>query len=316
MIKALFNFILIWLVFLSSLGYTINRLEDPEFLTAQVREAKLYDRLTAHLDAVFPKNEVDKLPFTNEDLRQIITKTIDANTFYDALGSAASAYGNWLQGNNSTIGFSYDLAPLKEQFITNATDTALAAYASQPVCKSQEIANWGRGDALPECRLSGNDTGETTLKPLVQKQLNETIGKLPNTLVSGEASPELLRARETVHLVNKVILTIWLVTFAIILLYLVLLRARAFFSLAIIFIVAGLLEIGFGLIGWEWIRQTLVDLFSNQGATWATFVVDLTASLVEILKTILGNLSIISLSLGGLFLILGVFFGFKSRAKV
>ncbi|MBI4948009.1 hypothetical protein HY844_00400 [Candidatus Berkelbacteria bacterium] len=316
MIKSFFNFVLIWLVFFSSLGYTLNQLQQPEFLTEQLREAKTYERLSSHTETFLPKENIENLPFNNQDLEDIIKSTIDANTFYDFTDKWLTAYINWFKSDDQFVGFSYNLTQIKEKLVTTATDKALVRYDSLDVCTNKQLTAWDATKGLPECKISSSASDSNTVKPLFKAQIENQIKELPDTFKTGDTpSPLELKIKESVKAANKAILIIWVATFLFIALYFVFFRAHAFMSLSIIFIIAGLLEIGFGLIGWEWLRNSLVDGFKTQQELFAALLVDISASIIEVMKTILGNLSIITLSLGAVSLILGIYFAIKSRSK-
>lgn len=316
MIKSFFNFILIWLVFFSSLGYTLNRLQDPEFLSEQLREAKTYERLSTHTETFLPKENTENLPFNNQDLEDIIKSTIDANTFYDFTDKWMGAYLKWFKSDEKIVGFSYNMAPFKEKFVTSATDKALVKYDALEKCTNKQLVDWDASKGLPECKISSSANDINTVRPLFKAQIEQSLKDLPDTLRTGDTPSQTeIDIKTAVQATNKAILIIWVATLLFIALYFVFFRGHAFMSLSIIFIIAGLLEIGFGLIGWEWIRQSLVDSFTKQEELFAALLVDLSASIIEVLKTILGNLSIITLSVGAISLILGIYFAIKGRSK-
>jgi len=314
MLKLIFNFILIWLVFLSSLGYVAYQLQKPSFLVAEARQVRLYDRLTGQIGAVLPKATKDS-PFTDAELKDIITQSIDANAFYDFTNQAATAYLDWLTGRADTLTFNYNFTPTKSRLNDTITEKLLAKYNNLPTCQTKDLHTWSTANGLPSCQLPASNVQSNDVESAFRNQATTLTRDLPDQLTAGVPSPQLLQTRKDVIEALKVIKFIWLVTAAFLALYLLIFRSRAFFSLAVIFLIAGLLEIGFSLIGWEWLRRLVSDSLTKNNQAVAAFIVDMVSAGIEVLKTLLGNLSIITLSLGGLFLILGVVYAVKRKAK-
>lgn len=315
MIKSIFNFVFIWLLFLSSLGFTLYQIQRPDFLTTQVKEVRLYERITGNVGSFIPKEMKAKMPFTDSELKDIVTGTIDAATFYGFLDQAAAAYLEYLTGRQDTIEFTYHLAPLKTTFADALTAKMVAKYAALPICKANQLKSWQADEGLPECQLPPSNVQSNDVNRLFARQAAEVTSEWPDDVAMPGASEELIQARSQVTQAIKVIYIIWAVTLGFLLLYLLIFRSRAFLPLAVIFLLAGALEIGFSLIGWQYVSQVVVDLLNSPGQNLAGFTADMAGALAEVLKTIMGNLSIISLVTGAVFLVIGVIARFHAGVK-
>src|SRR3989344_2943933 len=107
MFKTLFGFLLVALIFTSSLGFTVNKVKNPKFINHQVREVNLYGRLSSNLSNVLPDELFDSSPFSREDFVDILTSAIDSQTFYDFTDKASVAYLCWLTGATPNLDFGY-----------------------------------------------------------------------------------------------------------------------------------------------------------------------------------------------------------------
>lgn len=311
MFRGFFHFILIWLIFLSSLGFAIYQLQKPGFLAEQARDVRLYERVAGQIDNLTKSGESDiKLPFTQEETKEILVKAIDADTFYKELNDASNAYLAYLIGREETVNYQFNLTTPKQNLENALTDKLLAKYRALPTCDAAGLKGWRADNGLPDCQLSSSNVQSNDVERLFRVQAQQITKDLPEQ-IQAKTTPKLIEIRTHLTRSYQIVKTIWLVTLAFLLLYLILFRTRGFLSLATTLIIAGALEIGFSLIGWEWLRRNITDLIANGDQLTSSIVGDLTATLVEVLKTVMGNLSIITLSAGGLCLILGVFFRFR-----
>lgn len=321
MIKSFLNFILIILIFASSVAYTLYKLENPEFLAAQARQVNLYGRISTQFDSLVPSDTGLSVPLTKEETKEILTFAIDGQTFYDFLGKYLTNQVNWLTGKSNTYNFSYDLTAVKNRAQDKTTEIAIARYNDLPVCQSNQLRTWDAAKTFPTCQLpSSSSTTQSDVNAMLQSQVssffsgNNSQGKenVANSFTLGSPSPKLESWRSAITTITKGMYLTWLITLGFLLLYLLILRTRAFKSLAFIFIVVGLLQIAFSFVAWGWFARAMGDVIANTGAAaLAPIITDAIGVTAEVLKTIMGSLSIITLGIGGVMLILAIYFGLR-----
>lgn len=311
MIKGLFNFVFIWLLFLASLGFTLYTLQKPGFLVDQARDVRLYERLTGNIGSFFPKEKREQIPLTDAELTDLLTSSVDADTFYGFSDQLVTAYSNYFTSRSETLSFSYNLASVKEKTTAALTAKLIAKYNDLPECKSNQLKNWQADKGLPECQLPSGNVQSNDVNRLLTRQATEATAQWPESVSVPEPNQDLAGVRAKVTQVLRWIYLTWVVLAGFLLLYLLIFRSRGFLSLAIIFLMAGLLEVAFGLIGWEWLARNIIDLVGGQSVQLTGLSTDLAAAIAQVLKKIMGTLSIITLSLGGLFLIVGLISKFK-----
>lgn len=306
--------ILVVLIFLSTLGYTIYRLEDADFLVSQARSVNLYARLSNEFGQVLPANTNFIFKLTDDETKQILTYAIDGQTFYDFLGQYLKVNVDYLSGKTSDYNFSYDLTAVKNRAQDKATEITLARYNDLPVCQSNQLHSWNASTAFPVCQLPSDaslsqDDVNGMLTNQVGSYFTSSSGlKIGNTFTLTQPSDRLAAWRSTTTRVTHGIYLIWLATLAFLFLYLLILRRRAFWSLAFIFIIVGLLQIAFSFIAWGWLARTIADLFANTGAKQvSSAIADIAEVTMDVLKTIMGTLSIYTLGAGGAMLLLAIY---------
>lgn len=321
MIKTLLNFILIVLIFVSTVGYTLNRLQDPEFIITQAREVNVYGRVTNFLPTLFPATEIPGLPLSQADQILIITSAINGETFYDFLNKYLTFHLGWFKGEIKEYQFEYNFIQAKARAETKTTEILLTRYNQLPLCRANQLRGWDASTTFPECKLSNeivtvdSDIGKM-FASLSKNFINATdsAGKeiFPSVMVLDSPSNNLIQARQFITTTNKIVNAIWLITAIFLALYLVILRRRAFFPLAFIFIVVGLLQIGFSYIAWDWLARALVDFFADSDLKeMLALIAEVVATSLEFLKTIMGSLSIISLTTGAISLLIGIILNFR-----
>lgn len=303
--RALMNLLLVGLLFLATLGFVFNRLTDAKFIASQARETNLYGRLTTQIETTLPKQFTENSGLTGEDLSTIVRDSIDADTFYTTLEGYLKSQMDWLTGKADNNNFSFNLAPIKESAIERITQKQLIEYNKLSACTAEQARLWSVENGLPQCRLSNADDN---IEQALRSSTEEGLSDLPATLSTPPPSEELQRAKGVVTKANQITLIVWLMTAGIISLYILLLRQRAFFPLATTFILVGLLQVGFSLIAWDWLGRIVTESFQKQEGYGALIplVVDVVTTILNVLKRSLGNISIITLSIGVLFLVLGI----------
>lgn len=316
MIKSLLSFILIWLIFLSTLGYTLSRLEDPAFLASQARKVNIYGRLSTQLPALLPKELVDSSPLSRDEWADVIRASIDGSTFYSFLDGYLAAEIKWLTGRSDQLNYSYSLVTIKEKAGNELTQKLLVHYDNLAPCKPTELKNWQNDKGFPVCKLPSSNVKAADTTRILSAVSAKTIADLPGSF-SVESSPNQLKARTAVMKVVYYTNIIWGITALFLVLYLLILRRRAFFPLAGIFLVVGLLEIGFSLIAWDWLLKNIADWLGGKlDASLLPLLVDFSGAIMEVFKTILGNASIFTLIFGGVMLILGLYGKFRHPIPV
>lgn len=307
MLKSFLSFLLIILLFLSTLGYAAKNLENPEFLIEQSRKTNLYGRLTGQIQTMVPKETQDGTKLSKEEMTEIIIKVIDAETFYKVLEQYLNATLGYVSGKSEQLNFSYDLATIKQNAVEEITQKALAKYAALPVCQQKELGSWDPEKEFPTCKLPEGNVKDNDIERIFKKSATEGISSLPANISVTEPSESLQRTRKTVMTVNQIVTVVWGLTVLIVALMLLLLRGKAFRPLAVTFIIVGLLQIGFSLIAWDWIARAVGEFFGgSDAAALAPIITDIVATILEMLKTTLGNISIVTLGIGVMFLVLAI----------
>lgn len=305
MIKTFLSFPLIVLLFLSTLAYTVYRLENPAFLSGQAREVNLYGRLSNQLETVLPKELSDGLPLPKSDIAEVIRSSIDGPVFYDFLDKFLTSELDWLTGRTDQLAFSYSLSGVKHKAQDALAAKLIARYSSLPACKATELKNWENDQGIPTCKLPETKVASRDVDRVMIASAAKSLADIPDTVtISGEGQAS---ARTKVVMILKGVTITWAATAIFLALYLVILRRRAFWPLAGIFLVVGLLQIGFSLIAWDWLARTISDSLTGKvDGSILPLLVDLVGVTLEVFKTILGNLSIFFLVSGGVLLVLAV----------
>jgi len=303
--RAFLNLLLVGLLFLSTLGFVFNRVTDSKFIASQARETNLYGRLTTQIETTLPEQFTKNSGLTGEDLSTIVRDSIDADTFYTTLEGYLKSQIDWLTSKEDNNNFSFNLAPIKESAVERITQKQVIEYNKLPICTAEQARLWSVEKGLPECRLNSSDDN---IEQALRASTEEGLSELPATLSTPSPSEEMQRTRNVVTKAGQITLIVWLLTIGLIALYILLLRQRAFFPLATTFILVGLLQVGFSLIAWDWLGRIVTESFQNQEGfgELIPLVVDVATTVLNVLKRSLGNISIITLSIGVLFLVLGI----------
>lgn len=308
MIKSFFIFLLTILLFLASLGYVVYRLQNPDFVVAQSRSVNLYGRLVGNVGQFLPTDELINLGLTNTDVTDILKSGLDGEQFYDLTGVVLGAYLPWLTGQTDSLSYSYELGSVKQK-LTEATEAKLLAeYYSLPLCTAVQLRNWSFDSGLPSCQLVAGTLQAKSITNSANLAATKLTEGIPDTLSASQASSTLLAVKIKVALAFKIIYAIWGATLLFGLLYLLIFRSSGFISLAICFLLVGLLQIAFSLVGWDWITKTIGDFVGGSGEakSIAPIVIDLVSVILGAMKTVMGNISIGFLVSGVVLLVLGI----------
>lgn len=301
MLKLLLNPILVVLIFLSSLGLVVIKLENPQLITDQARAIDLYGRISGDLPSIIGNSQSSGL--TKDQLKTVITESIDAPTFYDFFSKLITQQTNYLTGKSDDPHFQYSLSPFKDKLKDNLANQLSSQYENLPTCKQQQLKSWSFDNGLPVCRLESGAVKQSDVDLLISQQATKFTDTLPTNLTV-EGNPQ---ARAITMKATKIINLIWLITAGFILLYLVIFRFSGLFSIGVILLFVGLIEIGFSVIGWDWIGRIITDAVNIGGdKTVASLVVTLVTAVMNVLKTFMGNLSIITLGTGAFCFVVGL----------
>ncbi len=307
-IKSLFGFIIINLLFLASLGLVAYRLQSPDFVLSQARSVNLYGRLTSNIEPILANSDLKSIGLESSDAVEVLRAAVDGEQFYGFVGAALKSYLPWLTGQTDSITFSYDLAPAKEKMTDELSAKILARYNSLPVCTTPQLRGWDFKDRLPSCQLAPKTVQEKTLQSQATSLALKVVEPIPDRLTAGEPSAKLTRIRSVLAQVFRSVYVIWGLTVLLISLFLLIYRRNGLTTLATCFLFVGLLQVAFGFIGWDWIARNVADLIGGSGEAKALIPlgIDLASVIIQSLKTVLGNISIACLIFGGVLLVWGL----------
>lgn len=312
MIKSFISLVLIGLLFLASIGLTVHRVKDPEFLNEQIRTANLYGRLTDSLPKLLDDKMFEDSGFAKEDLVDVIKNAIDSQMFYDFADQASRAFLPWLSSETAELSFRYDLAPLKTNLRDKSVDRMLANYSQLPVCSSAQTKTWSADEGLPSCQLPSSNVRSNDVSRLFGEQIDEVLAGFPAALEAKE-TPKLQDARARVTSGLRAIQIIWIATGIAFLLFLGILRRYAFLSLAFIFLLTGLIEAVFGLIAWDWVGKLIIDSMPSGAGGIIPVVIELVTTALDVLKRALSTFSIALIVLGAAFLVAWIIWRPKAK---
>ena len=310
MIKTFFSIILAGLIFLSAIALTLFQLESPKMLIGQAQKVDLYGKLSARLADVDTSALVKQSNFSNKDMAEIITYAIDGKTFYEMLETSSTAYINYVTGKSKDFKLTLDLKGVKSRAQEKLIGRASSNYDNYPLCKGKEISGW---NVNSKCKLPNNSLSDSDLSRLSRSQSQVILDQIPDTLNYDQPSKSLESTRNTVSRVNKGVYLLWFITIFLILLFFMISRVGAFWPLSISCILAGLLLLGFSMIGWDYLVRTLTEFLSasTKANPWTELGIAFGTQLIGTLKTFMGNLSIGILGTGGACIILAVAMRFK-----
>lgn len=305
--RSFFILVLIGLLFLSSLAFVVFRLKDPDFLVAQSRKANVYNHVVNSSERIMG-DDGEKYGLSKDDMVEVVRAAVDGERFYSFMHQYVSAFSDYLTGKSQNIQFSYDLAPVKQKAVDEMTAKVLAKYAQLPICTPTELRNWGFDEGMPSCQLSPGSAQARSIEQDVRTNVGKSFEELPDTVNVAQSADKLVEVKKKVDLAMKIIWGIWLATTVILLLYLLIYRSSGLVSLAVAFLIVGLMQVGFSLVAWDWIGQNIADRIggSEEAKSFAPLAIDLATAVLEVLKTALGNISILFLSGGALLLVWGI----------
>jgi len=275
----------------------------------------MYERLIKNLEPVLKEMNVgSELPLTNKELVEVVKKTVDGKRFYDFSELVTNAYLDYLTGRTDKLTYSYDLRPVRSKLADELTVRLQKKYNALPICQANQLSTWEISSTLPNCRLS-NESQTDTNRNLAN--LSQQISQMvPNQLKVVEAPRSVRQWQPSVVLALSIIKGVWLVTLLVVGLFLLISRSRAFVTLAWSFILVGIFEVGFGLIAWDWLGRLISENFTNGSESQlAPVAIDLSAGILEIFKSTLGNISVIMLIVGVTSLLLAIIYRHKSKPE-
>lgn len=305
--RTVLSIVLISLLFGGSLGYVSNRLQDPEFLVEQTKEVNLYGRLSGQLDKTLPAEFVSNYPLTEEEIADVIKTTITADEFYGFIDTYSTAYLDYWNSRSDTLLINYSLVGIKERGKTSLTNKFLSNYDKLPVCTAEQARSWDIAEAFPNCQLVAGSISKDSIERQLKGQVSQVLDSLPNEISVNGASAEQEIYRDNFTKVNNIIKITWIAILVLLIMMIAIFRSKAFIPIAISLLFVGLIQIGFSLVAWDWIATNVADYFTQYEASQlAPLAVDMAGAVLEVLKTALGNLTIIILGLGAALLVLGI----------
>lgn len=315
--KTLLSIVLVFLLFVGSLGYVAKRLQNPEFLVAQAREVNVYGRLSEKLGTTLPEGFIEGYPLTPEELTSVITTTIDADTFYDFLQVYAGSYVTYLSGKSETLNIQYNLTEIKGRLVESLATKLSAKYQNLPTCTAEQTRNWDIKEEFPSCKLPPGSVKDSSIDSQLKSQLTEQVNQLPDEVNVNQTPDDKNGVRNIIMVANTVINIVWIATLLLILLMLLVFRRKAFIPLGISLLFVGIVQVGFSLVAWDWIAQNIGDSIAGYGSSELTpLALDMVAVLLDVLKRTLGNLTIMILGAGGALLVLGIVAAVKGNKVV
>jgi hypothetical protein len=312
--KGFLAFILVGLLFISSLGFVANRLQNPDFLVEQTKQANFYGRLTGQLTEVLPKDFVKGFPISNEEFAAITKEAVPENEFYSFLRVYAGAYLDYWTGKSPTIAVDYSLAKVKERAKVALTNKVVANYDKLPECTAEQARNWDISENFPTCRLAEGSLSRQSIDRQLSLLVSRAVDGLPANIKTSGVTEQQQANRNLFSTANKAIKIVWIATLLLVILMIVIWRQKSFIALAIALLFVGLVQIGFSLIAWDWIAQNVGDALAGSGKdNLAPIAADAVATALEVLKGTLDNLTIIILGTGGALLVLGIYAAIRGR---
>lgn len=307
MIKAIWALLLVGLLFFSGLFAIFYRAMDSQFLVARAREVNLYARLTNQVTLLTGNSSEQKQLLTKEELTEVIQTGIGADRFYDFLGQYLTAVLSYLKTGQDPD-FHYDLAPVKQSLSDRSLEKVLAGYNQLPICRANELRSWQFIEQLPSCKLSDAPPGDDITR-LARQVTDSQFESLPDQITLTDPQPDSALAKNKDIIIRLLWLAkiVWLTTGLFLLAFLAVWRRHGFFSLAVVFILVGLVQVAFGLIGWDWLAKLIGEAASGGAKDLAPLISDLATTIIQVLKTAAGNISIITLGIGATFIALTLF---------
>ncbi len=312
MLRALATMIVINLLFLSSLAWTLGRLQNPDFLVERSKDINLYGRLSEQLVKLLDQSDKPVLGLSAASQGEIIATAVPPEEFYLFLDQYLTATLGYLTGQKDDLTFHYPLTKTKERIESSATDRILADYYNLPDCRSIQLKDWRFDVELPVCQLPSSSTGQNDITRLANRLVENQLSSLPDEFSVTGPSDKLITARQVISKLTRLFQLVWLATALAVAGYLLVWRRKALFGLATACLTVAVVEVGFSLIAWDWLARTVNELIGGSGSAGLTItLIDLVATLMEVMKTIWGNLAIGFFGAGAGFLVLGVAYRFK-----
>lgn len=318
MIKTLLTLLLVSLLTASVLGFVFFRLLDPEFLNKQAQKANLYGKLTGNLEQILPTDIEQDGVLTRQDLAEIIPGAISAERFYDFTAQIANSYLSYLTNRSNKVDFNYDLKTIKAATDAKIADRLISRYQNLSTCDQKQLrtfdlANW------PTCRLNSSATLENDEEQLIKSKITklDLLSGIPDQITINSDQSKLGNTKAKVSGALSLIKIIWLSTLVLVLLLFLIYRRKAFFSLAGAFLLVGLITVAFSFIAWDWLARVITELIkSNSNEALLPALTDLITTVIDVLRGATGNISIVTLALGAVFLILGLAWRDRKNALI
>jgi len=288
------------------LTWSVSRLFRGEYLVSQLRDNNTYNRL---LDNPSVWQSMTKGNLSEGQIKQIIGQSIPAETFYGFLEGYLTNYTNWLTGRSTSLAYSYDMSTVRQRGKEAIAQKILVSYDDLPDCQATQLKNWSFSEGVPECHLANTSSSSPDIIRLANQQAEEFVSQVPEKIeIKASSGQEPVRA--AVSRVFWGFWALWGVTGVWLLLFLLIQRRKAFFTLGVTFIIAGLIAIGFNFFLWDWLARTVTDYLTGNAAIQDVLplVNDIIRQLTDTIKTNMGVYGVVSVILGlGSFILAAIF---------
>lgn len=311
MFKALLSILLVALLSFTVITWSLLKMADPVYLNAKLKENNLYGRLADNLDLLIPDEIVDQTQTSKSEIASIIIKSIDSNEFYSITNTVSTGYLNYITGKTNSLDLEYDLKPIKDSMSQNSVNLAISRYYDLSECTAEAKKTWSAEGGFPPCKLSSSSTTSPDVEQMIRSEFNKSnvLDPIPDKIDVNTISPDLAKAQAKTARTIKIFKIIWIITALIALLMIVIYRRRSFIPLAVVFLLVGLINTVSSYLLWDWlaniINQSLKGASNNN---LLPLLFDVVNSILQSMKTNLGNISIVCLIIGAVFLVFGLIF--------
>lgn len=314
--RFFFVLILVGLLSVGSLGYVAKKVQDSEFLVERSKEVNLYSRLTNQIGSALPQAAIDNMPFDEDGITSIVKESIPADEFYSFLEKYTQTHLDYFSGRNRTINFEYSLTGVKDRAEQAIARELIKSYDNLEACTTDQIRRWSAADDFPECRLPEGAIERSSIERQLAALAGTALQEIPDEIVVDSVSDRQYSTRLVVSRANTVTNISWIAALVVALLMFIIWRARALIPIGLSLLFVGLVQIGFSLVAWDWLGESIKDFVTGSSdISFAELVIDIVVVSLEILKTALGNLTIVILGAGLATLVLGIVTSVRGRKK-
>jgi len=296
--KSFWALTFIGLLLLTMLTWSVSRLLSGKYLVDQLRGSKTYDRL---LDNPSIWREIQAGNLSENQIKNLISQSITPDIFYGFAEGYLTAFTDWLTGRSPNLNYAYDMSNVKRRAKEAVAGMILSSYDNLPDCQSTQLKSWSFGEGMPECRLAGTSSSSPDIERLANQQAEEIVTQLPEQVEIKETA-RLNAFRGAVSRLLWGFRALWGVTAVWLLLFLLVQRRKAFFTLGLALLFSGLIAVGFNFFLWDWLTKTITDYLTGISTIQNVLPLlnDLIGQLIASIKTFMGvcGISCVVLGLG------------------